>query len=321
MRFKWRDVMLNKFYAFIFALSAIFIISCNQNSEVKGDNPKENKVTNEEVAKTKNKKADNVQIWAIKTDPDGTITKVLREADDGSLIRPKGFEWKKVQGESSRKYLRAPSNFEGNLEEGLNNIEKGKPAIIKFMDTSFENEPEDIDLNRALTLENLADILLEPFLKTVYECDGKLCDKNEAAKLLAKGGDLTEITTKRSDVVVYESLGNRGADVSIKVKAIARASFINENDDALNSETNLLIQIDNDKLDLHVRLHQPSKKENKGFINETSITTKISGDTYKNTNDFFLKLSELGIIRERWNQDNPAFPFGYSFYFSVPHKG
>ena len=84
--------MLNKFYAFIFALSAIFIISCNQNSEVKGDNPKENKVTKEKVANTKNEKVDNSHKWAIKTDPDGTITKVLREADDGSFIRPDGFE-------------------------------------------------------------------------------------------------------------------------------------------------------------------------------------------------------------------------------------
>jgi hypothetical protein len=66
-------------------------------------------------------------------------------------------------------------------------------------------------------------------------------------------------------------------------------------------------------------MHQP---ENKSFINEESITTKISGDTYPTSHDFFLKLSALGIIRERWNQDNPAFPFGYSlYYFSVPNKG
>jgi hypothetical protein len=86
-------------------------------------------------------------------------------------------------------------------------------------------------------------------------------------------------------------------------------------DDAMKDEVNLLIEIDNDKLDLNVRMYEPSTTENKGFTFEQSITTKISGETYNTTNDFFKKLSDLGLIGERWNSQNPSIPYGYSFYY------
>ena len=118
--------MLKIFNAFILTLTVIFIFSCNQNSEVKGDNPKEKIAIKEEVT---NINSDCPRCkWAIKKDPDGTITKMIRVNYDEILkkdyyIKPDGFEWKKVLEKNP---LKEPITSLEGFEEG--------PNIIKTKD-------------------------------------------------------------------------------------------------------------------------------------------------------------------------------------------
>ena len=137
---------------------------------------------------------------AIKKEPDGTITKVMWEAADGSYIRPDGFEWKKVQGESPRKYLREPSTFEGILEEGVtppDGPDQGKPAIFKFANPYDEGDTtnidaELIDIHRADALRDLQEYLYDAEFGS--RCDGtpyhpkeEECTGEAATKITASG--------------------------------------------------------------------------------------------------------------------------------------
>ena len=301
--------MLNKFHTFIFALSAIFILSCNQNSEVKGDNPKENKVTKEEFT---NINSDCPScMWSIKTDPDGTITKVIREAADGSFIRPDGFEWIKVQGESPSKYLREPEGFETTIVEGSNILKTTDGKNIETLVFMGNEDKGDIFNNHIESLESKrveAFRVLSEYINTDIELETQGTLSNDIVNVFFKG----EV---KGHQVIIKVFSTTSSESSSSQETLHGNMSVYEDDSGYIDEIKLLIEIDNDKLDLNVRMYEPSTTENKSFTFEQSIKTKISGETYNTTNDFFKKLSDLGLIGERWNLLNPSIPYGYLFYF------
>lgn len=331
-----------------FALNAIFILSCNQNSEEKADH-QETKEVSKDIGCIPKQTQDYPHCgWAIKKEPDGTIIKLMRVGTDDNMLKPDGFEWKKVQGESPRKYLKAPSKSEGNLGDGLNTVagyrpEEERTLIVKITHEEERDDPlfadiDQLDFLRAQSfrevIEYVSTAIEEHYSETINPRG--VDDKQDTQSKNDSNKDpefFEERTTAHNKSIVcckgevaghhvFITISSTSFDLSAEsLEEFEDGTLNHENNDSLTDEIKLLIEIDDDKLDLHVRGHEPSETENKGFIYEQSITTKISGDTYPTTNDFFEKLSMLGIIRERWNLDTPTFPLGHSFYFILPHKG
>jgi hypothetical protein len=327
MLIKWRDVMLNKFYAFIFALSAIFIISCNQNSEVKGDNPKENKVTKEEVTNTKNEKADNVQKWAVKTDPDGRIkhyySRYLTKPNGEirNTTKPDDYEW--TQNMSSNSI----SVMEATLKTDFSGIGKLKNGNLFYqnIESTFGDTIPLSDLVGYFRMRSLEGFFASLCSKRVdYDLfkDFSICmaSREIESQINNKGISIHLSIKGREDVPFFDVVAS-GHRVSFtyhdvyetkniykKTNGKWERSFEYDNFDLGLIDIEYSIKIDEDKLTYRAIYKKEPGENPKDTITTEKIRITILGPTYSTEDEFFKKLKEVKLIDEHWRFNNTLEP-------------
>jgi hypothetical protein len=353
--------MLNKFHAFIFTLSAVFILSCDQSSEVKGDNPNVNEVTKDEDTDTKDESyLDKPIKFAIKKEPDGTIIKLHRLDKDEHQIKPDGYEWQTAFWESPSKYLSEPEGFIRAATGGVTPISaaNGDPAsdLLLYIEYNVASEVEkasmdDLDISRVEAFVDLMQwvksnrLLMSPEYKECqsrypdpgterYRCmaplsvasrmDGSQLEEEVLYKGEVNGHQVfISSSTKTYDACVAEgdslgaapspdAAGSRGQDVGVLC-----GTHLKEKGIDYDYTGSLTVFIDIDVLQMlnSTTFYDPEFDNNISYNNYQK--TKITGATYETPNDFFKKLSDLGIIKEMWSTTGLEYEGAYGYMLGM----